>query len=183
MRAPLACLLLLAPLSACGSGDAEGNQAAAKDAPPLEAIATTDGRMRIAPGLWRSETRITKMEMPGMPAGARDQAMAAMQGRSNSFQHCVTPAEAARPAADLFTGRQDSGCAYENFAMTGGRIDATLVCRGQDGGEMRMKLAGSFTADGYAIDYDMAMPGGPGLTMAGHTEGRRIGACTANTAK
>lgn len=177
MRALPACLLFLA-LAACSKSD-DAPVAAKADAPPLEAIATADGTMRIAPGLWRAETKIVRMTVPGMPAGASDQAMAAMRGKVNAFDHCVTPAEAARPAADLFTGNQENGCAYQDFSMTGGKLAATMVCRGPDGGEMRMKLAGTFTAASYAIDYDMAMQGGQGMTMAGHTEGRRVGQCPA----
>ncbi len=89
----------------------------------------TNNAVKLQPGKWQTVVKILSIDAPGLPAqmaGPMKQQMSAMGAQT--VETCVTPEMAAKPPENMFGGAQN--CTYEKFEMTGGKIDATLVCKG-----------------------------------------------------
>ena len=136
-------------------------------------------KLHLAPGQWETTTRITAMNIAGIPA---DQLKAAT-GTRTTTSHCITPAEADRPDADILSGTKDGNCTYRRFSMDGSRIDAAMTCApaAAAGAKVSMTLAGTHARTGYRLGMDMKTegPGGLAMTMKADVTGRRTGDCTA----
>ena len=139
--------------------------------------------VRFEPGEWKVVSEAKLVEATGMPAGVAEQMKAAMQHSSTETQ-CLTPEQAARPNSDMFAGKQNSTCKYDNFEMGGGVIKATLHCPGGAGSQMAMTMDGRYTPTSSTMDAAMNMqaPGsGQTMKMAVHSVGTRVGECTGAT--
>jgi hypothetical protein len=135
---------------------------------------------RLQPGQWETTVEIAQVDMPGMPAAVRDQ-MKSSTTQKQSVTTCITPEQAAKPQADVLAGNTGGRCTYRNYAMAGGKIDATLVCAGPGNGETVQTISGTFTETAFSVTSDLKTAGGPGETMSmkSKTSGRRIGECKA----
>jgi hypothetical protein len=176
-------LLVLTPLLllACNKGPSVSAQNASVE----EVAAKAKDALKIAPGLWSSNTEILSVQMPGL----KDQRMAELITKSmktnkgTDFSHCVTPAEAEKPSSEMFAGEANGQCKYDNFQMADGKIDATMTCTPGDGSAMKMAMNGTYSSTAYDMTMDMItsnakMPGG-GMTMKAHSKGMRTGVCKA----
>jgi hypothetical protein len=174
-------------LAACKP--AEGGDVALKNVSLAEASAQARTANKLQSGQWESQTRILSVEMPGAPKELADALGKSASAKVNTLSDCLTPEEAEKPAAGMFAGSPAGECRYEKFAMAGGRMDSTMVCKSPDQpGEVRMTMAGDYTPTGFAFDMTMNMPaagipGGKGIVMRARTEGRRTGECTAPPAR
>lgn len=181
MRQAFIPTVTLLVLAACDSGPS----VKAENASIAEVAEATRGAVKFEPGKWENRVTFVSAEAPGLPPQMADmmtKQMATASARTSTS--CMTPAMADKPTGDLFAGKDGGQCRYERFAMGGGKIDAVMVCKGAAGqpGEMRMAMAGDFTATSYAMtsDMKMAMPGAGGagaMTIKTRMEGKRVGAC------
>jgi CCR4-NOT transcriptional regulation complex NOT5 subunit len=173
-------LFVLTPLLllACNKGP----EVNAHNASIEEVAAQAKAALKIEPGLWSSNTEIISIDMPGI----KDKALAAQitnsmkNSKATDFSHCVTPAEAEKPSSEMFAGKANGQCKYDDFKMANGRIDATMTCTPQ-GGTMKMAMNGTYSSTGYDMTMNMTtsnaqMPGG-GMSMKAHTKGARTGVC------
>ncbi len=176
-------LLILAPmaLAACNSGPSvEATNATAKE---VAAKVTAAGAApRMSPGRWEGTATITDMQMPGMPAEMGEN-MKAQMTKAHAFTNCLTPEEAAKPAADFFAGGNNS-CVYDHFSMANGQLDAAMTCKGQGpGGAMNATMKGNFSSDSFQMAMTSKSAGTPGqpmtnITMSMKMEAKRVGECT-----
>ena len=179
-------LVLLAPailLAGCNKG-VEMKNASVEQV----AEAAKDAKF-IDPGQWTSTTEIVSVDLAGLPPAMKAQGDAmskSMVGRKQTNENCVTEEEAKKPAAGLFAGGDKGNCTYDNFKMAGGKLDATMTCKGRApaGGTMHMTMAGDYAGDNYAVNVEMKMEGGAGtpgsgMTIKARNSGKRIGACKA----
>ena len=181
----LAALLIIS----CGSQDEAGNGGAQGNAPAPsesadEAAAEGGGEsggavamVSMAPGEYETRIETLRFNMvggPGLPGGMTPPVPPPMTVRS-----CLTPEEAARPRADFFGGGAQAGCSYEDFSMSGGRIQGTMTCASR-GATMRITMNGQFTAEGYQMEQESRVESG-GMTTetASRITSRRIGDCPA----
>lgn len=179
-------LIVLTPLLllACNKGPS----VSATNASVEEVAAKAKAALKIEPGLWNSSTEILSVDMPGIKnkAMAEQIANSMKNAKATDFSHCVTPAEADKPSSEMFAGKSNGQCRYDNFQMAGGRIDATMSCSPQEGtaagGTMKMTMNGTYSSTGYDMTMNMATgaeaPGG-GMSIKAHTKGARTGACKA----
>jgi hypothetical protein len=170
-------LFLYAPfvLAACGSQPA----VKAENASVAEVAAKAQTALRLSPGEWKGTTEIVTMEMPGMPAGALNQAKT-----KTDYTSCLTQAQIEKPPAEMFGGKANGECRYEHFTMAGGKIDALMICTPKGSGEMRMTMTGDYDSEKYNVTNDMVMKmpsnaGGHTMTIKARTSGARVGACKA----
>ena len=108
------CLAAGTALSACGSDkgvDAKG------ESPEAVAAKVAASGMTPRPGRWQASFKLESMDMPGMPAGAREQVGKAM-GTAQTYFTCLTPQQAAKPDASFFQ-KSAPGCTYERFHHDG----------------------------------------------------------------
>lgn len=139
---------------------------------------------QIKPGQWQTKVELTEFDMAGMsPEMKADSLKKAQQGQ-NTQNYCVTPEEAAKPGAGLFTGETDDKCTYRKFEMAGGKLDMLMACPGQNGaGEMTMAVRGDFTPDAVTATTEMKSEGQLALRMKANVTSRRTGECTAPAKK
>ena len=134
-------------------------------------------------GQWSMSGTLVDMSFPGMPASAQAD-VKKMMGEKNNFtkEYCLTPEEAKRPRGKFFGGKPSDNCRYESFDMEGGKVDAVMRCEGRPGGgDMTMKINGTYAPESYSTDAAMEMSGTGrgGMSMKMHMEAKRIGDCDA----
>ena len=141
------------------------------------------GPSKMAPGHYDMTTTVTKVEIPAMPAAA--QQMRDSMGKGATSAICITPEQAAKPAASMFAGQQAKNCTYDHFSMSTGSIDAKMSCKGPSGTAVST-MKGSFAADGFHMDVTSETKAPPpmgDMTMAMTIEAKRAGACTGTEAR
>jgi len=171
----LVVLAALAALSGCKKGVEAKNESAKSVAEKVD----KSGEMAFQPGHWESTMKLERMDVSGMnlPPAAK----AAMQqqiGTEKNFDSCLTPEESKKPSSDFF--KVADGCTYKTFSMSGGKINADMECKGAQGGDRTMKLAGTYTATTYSMHVEGSgqMPGGMSMSMAMLMNSKRTGECT-----
>lgn len=178
-------LPVVALLGACNSQPT----VKAENASVADVTAATNNAVKLQPGKWQTVVKILSIDAPGLPAqmaGPMKQQMSAMGAQT--VETCVTPEMAAKPPENMFGGAQN--CTYEKFEMTGGKIDATLVCKGGAGGapgDLRSTMSGTISGTAYDVtsEASMSMPAMPGAPAGGKVNtktqvvGKRIGDCDA----
>ena len=179
MRLPLAVLLVL------------GAAGCNRQAPGNDAGGGQGAGVAMRPGMWETQMRIVSVEAPNAPPEVVDALRANIPAAPPAERNCMTPAEAAAPAAafrDRST-RENPGydCTLGDSVFADGRIRMTLNCRSTSGQpELRQAMAGTYGADQFqgAITGETAtpatdtMPSYP-VRIASTLTGRRIGDCPA----
>jgi hypothetical protein len=197
------CLILGAAalaLAACGSGHkavdngADGETAAGNVAaggsttaePSAAAPAGGGGEGNlIRPGEWEMKVEAVDVDAPGMPAQVKQMMASAMAGTKKTIRECITPEQARRPSADVFTGNGKSGCTSKDFSTSGGRLHGTINCPAENGGGMvTLTMDGQFNPEGYTASQTMVTEAaGSKITIKARVSGRRVGECSADSAK
>ncbi|HEY0413593.1 MAG TPA: DUF3617 family protein [Allosphingosinicella sp.] len=154
-------LLLIVPLclaaAACSGGDEASNNAAAAAPDKLPA------------GTWQTNFEVTAFRSTDKTTPA----LKAVVGDKETATGCVTEAERARPAPELFAG---SGykCSYSNSYFKDGMINASITCsRPELTGDINMTVQGSYTATTFeaTIDGTSYLPGPGDFTMSRRVTG------------
>ena len=176
MRAAYALMLAVA-LSACG----DDKTVEKKDASAAEvAKSVADAGMKLNPGRWELTMNFAKFEIEGMPPEAK-KAMEQMLGQGRTYANCLTKEEAEKPDGAFF-GQEGADCRYEKFSMGSGKVDATMTCKGEgpEGEtEAKMTMAGTYSANTYAMKMDMqgAAPNGKNMNMTMAIAAKHVGDC------
>jgi hypothetical protein len=131
------------------------------------------GSASLQPGQWEITTNVTRITVPGMPAG-----MSPPMPPPTTVRACLTAAQAAQPGAGFLSGSGEAqGCTYESNSISGGRIQAVVQCN-QQGTTMRSTMTGQFTADSYEVNQQVETSAqGQNMQMESRTTGRRTGDC------
>ena len=175
-------------LAGCGGGDsgdankaAGGNESAGAEAGGNAGAAAEaggggsggGGSASLQPGQWEITTNVTRITMPGMPAG-----MSPPMPPPTTVRACLTAAQAAQPGAGFLSGSGEAqGCTYESNSISGGRIQAVVQCS-QQGTTMRSTMTGQFTADSYEVSQQAQISAqGQNMETESRTTGRRVGDC------
>jgi hypothetical protein len=179
---------ILMPLSALALAACGGSDVSLTNASPEEVAKQVDaaGGVRFRPGKWEMTVQTLAVDIPGLDGAMKKQMTEMMLKKVQTSTQCITAKQAKSPPAEVIA-RSQGRCKYENFEMDGGRIDGTLVCpaQGQEsamgGGAMKMRVAGTFDAESFAIDNDMeaTAANGPAMKIKAKSSGKRIGDCTA----
>lgn len=182
MRRTVMMLAMVAGLAACGEkpGDKTG-EIAATDAMSRQEVKAAVNKVQLKPGQWEGRFSVRDIDMPGAPAGVKDQMKSMMS--QTSLKYCVTPEQAANPSGDMFAGQENKDCTYGGFEAQGGSVKGQVSCKSQ-GGTMNATMSGTYAPESYAMDMDMKMAGGPhNMTMAmtARSEGKWIGPDCAST--
>ena len=152
-------------------------------APMALLFACSGSAVSLQPGQWETTVRFSDIQAPGAPEAMLVPMRAAMsQPQVNS--QCMTPAQAANPAASLANPGGGGACQYSESTFAGGRIKVRGTCQGAGPGAVSMSMEGSYTATTMQaqVSSEMQMPQGqPGprsIRMSGTLSGRRTGECT-----
>ena len=168
-------------LGACGDrGAVEVENATVAEVANQVRAADGAGSERFQPGLWEATLKMEEVSAPGVPPQMVDQMRKAMSDQRSTT--CLTAADAEKPAADFFTGRQMDQCRYDHFRMGGGKLDARLTCV-ERGATQVMVMEGSYAPTSYRMrltaENNMKSAGAPGsMRMVMQVDARRTGECT-----
>lgn len=171
---PLMALTTALALAGCGS---EKAVTAKNESVSDVARKVSDAGLKFNPGRWDSTMKFVKLEMEGMPPEAKEM-MAKILGKDRTFASCLSKEEAEKPDVKFF-GQADARCKYDSFSMGGGKIDAKMTCKA-DQGPQTMTMQGSYTADSYAMTMSIngAGPEGKAMSMEMQISAKHNGACT-----
>jgi len=170
-------------LSAGGCGKKDSVEAKNESVESVaEKVAKSGLGIKPRAGRWESSVKLEKLEMPNLPPEAKA-AMQKQMGTAQSFASCLTPAEAEKPEAGFFQ-KGASGCTYDRFAMSDGKIDAVMSCN-HGGQTQKMAMSGTYGEESYNITVNTnggAQSGMP-MSMTMSIASRRVGECLGNEAK
>jgi hypothetical protein len=177
----MAILVACAVIAACSDGDVD-TAGADKDGDGSvsmrEAARAAAGSNVLKPeaGQYRATITMTGIDVPGMPPEMAGHGA----GMTTTTEYCLTPEDVRKGFREMVKQGQDGECNYERFNLTGGRMDAVMVCQ-TDQGTARMEMAGttSATSSEYQATMAMNMPEMGGGTMSFTGKHERIGDCPA----
>ena len=159
-------------------------------APLALLFACSGSSTSLQPGQWEMTTRMTNIELPGVPEALATQMRTAMMNQPQTQSSCISPEEAANPAGRMMSPSGNSqGCTFTDQTFAGGTIRISGTCPMPGGrGTMRNSLTGTYTAttmDARIESEVTSPPGGPPgmpqtMRMQGSLTGRRTGDCTTN---
>lgn len=162
-------------------------------APSLALLAACSGggADQIQPGMWETTTRMTEIELPGMPPEIAEQMKAQIQNQSQTQSQCITREQAANPAGKMLSQGPDAqGCNFSDSVFEGGRINVRGTCPGPGGqGSATLSWEGRYTEttmEGRVSAEVQAPAGAAGsgpqtIRMAGTLSARRTGDCPASS--
>lgn len=152
--------------------DAAGEKVAVKDAAKQ---AEAQG-LKPQPGLYKTTITMTGLEIPGLPEDMEGHGA----GLARTLESCLTQAEVEKGFDGLLKKGQDGECNFERFALTGGDLDAELVCDAQ-GRTTRMDMKGTLTATAADMEATttIAFDGVGEGSMNFTAKHERIGDCPA----
>ena len=129
---------------------------------------TASGPVKRDPGNWKTEMKLVKMDVPGMPASAKEQMSKAMANAAVQDM-CITKEQADKEdMAKEFSkgGAPGADCTFSKNVVAGGKIDVAGTCKGPAGEAINLVMAGTVAAK--KIDMNMKVTG-PSPTGKGET--------------
>jgi len=153
-------------LAACGESGEGTNKAQSGSA----ATGSNAAGPQIQPGQWEMTLAVTRMEAPGVPAGAMP-----MPG-ARTIRQCFTQEELTSGGmfkADPAT----SVCESNTIRFEGGRVTGAMRCTGS-GTTTEISIDGSFTPTSWTARQRIQTGGqGSNMVMEADVSARRIGDC------
>lgn len=154
-------------------------------AAPLALLAACSGggdSGALQPGEWEMTTRMTEVDIPGMPEEALAEVRRQMGDQAQTSTRCITAEEAADPGGNLFAPSEaGDDCEFAETRVEGGVIDVAGTCRSPDGqSTARMSVQGSYTPTTMEAEISVDVEGGPmEMNMSGTMDAERTGECEA----
>jgi hypothetical protein len=163
-------------LAGCGGGG-DGNQSGdGNQASTAKAGGGASANVTMQPGQWEMTVTVTRMNVPGMPAG-----MTPPMPPPQTSRTCITPEEAQQASSSFLneTTGAGEGCTSQNSSMSGGRIQANVQCNRPEG-QVRMTMNGQYSATTLDMTQQVQTnQGGRNVEMEARIAGRRTGECPA----
>ncbi len=170
-------------LTACGGGatdaDADGDGTITQDE-----VEAAMGDVSITPGEWENtvefiDINFDETKVPVEARGMLNGMLEGMKGQINTIKSCVTPEEAEKPAAEMFSGNENADCEYDRFEFGGGTMNMELTCQDPTSGTAKITNSGSYSADSYEMEMTVALnsPEMGEMTISASSKGKHIGDC------
>ncbi len=118
------------------------------------------------PGQYETTSVIESMNMPGVPP----EVLTMMKGRVTTMKICLTEADMKKDPKKMLSA--DKSCELKRYNYAGGKIDAEMTCKSQEG-PMTMVMTGTYTTTSYAMRSTMS----GGMNMVTRVSAKRIGPC------
>lgn len=166
-------------LAACGgeqpAGD-EGGDISMADA----AERMADNAVKPMAGEYRLTVEVLEVNIPGAPANIAD--MMRQQMAAQPSQYCLTQEQVDKGFEEMARQGQESGdCSFNRFEVSGGSIDAEMVCNAAGQGTMTMTISGEGTPTRSVMETNMQGNMGEmgDMTIKARATHERIGDCPA----
>ncbi|EAQ27624.1 excinuclease ABC subunit B [Erythrobacter sp. NAP1] len=171
-------------LTACGGAtdaDADGDGTITQ-----KEVQAAMGDVSISPGQWENTVEFVDIsfdetKVPEEARGMLTGMLEGMKGQINTTQNCVTPEEAEKPAAEMFSGNENADCEYNTFEFGGGTMNMEMTCQDPSSGTAKITNTGTYSDDAYEMDMTVAIesPEMGTMTIAASSKGKLIGECPA----
>ena len=144
-----------------------------------EKEATADaGPVKREAGSWKTDIKLLKVVIPGMPAGMEAQMQKALP---QGMEVCLTPEQAAKEdiAAEMSKGSQAGDCTFSKRDFAGGKLDVAGKCKTPQG-EMDITMTGTVEPKKTDIVMNMkgkAPTGNGDMEMSMQMVSNNVGAC------
>jgi hypothetical protein len=158
-------------LAACGSGSSGGS-------------AASSGPVKREAGSWKTDLKLVKFDMPGMPPKMAEGMKTMMEGASG-MEACVTPEQAAKEdiAKELSKGPSNgASCDFSKQEVSGGKIDVAGTCKDSSGRAMQLTMTGTMESKKTDVNMKISSPAPTGqgnLDMEMHVVSTHVGPCKA----
>ncbi len=167
-------------LSACGSSDdTPSGPISPEDA--AEALAQIETPRA---GQYKATVELLEFDVPGMPAEQKEQMKSMMAGAmTQGHTYCLTQEESESGAKDMATKLAQGDCTFNDFNAGGNSLYADMICKGENGQQGNVKLAGTMSRESSDMTMTMTqnspeLPGGS-MNIKMHMVSERIGDCPA----
>ena len=143
------------------------------------------GPVKREAGNWKTNVKLVKFEVPGMPAEAKDQ-MTKMMESASGMDQCVTQEQVDKEdiAAELAKGPGNGGeCKWSKKDVAGGKIDVAGTCTA-NGQTVEMAMVGTMEAkkNDVTITTKGKVPTGGDMEMVMQMTATHTGPCKAPAA-
>lgn len=167
----------LMALAGCGGPEkADGNASAGTE--ERAGAGDTAPGLKMRPGEWETTVETLKVDAPGMP---KEMAGLMAGQQKMTMRSCITAAQAEQPSGDLFRGKTDGNCKYEDFTVSGGRVKGKMTCSGGGTpGSVTLEMDGRYGGESYEINQKMRTDvQGMAMNVEARVTARRVGDCPA----
>ncbi len=168
-------------LSACGSSDDTPSGPISPDQ-AAEALAKIETPRA---GQYKATVELLEFDIPGMPTAQKDQMRSMMSGAmTQGHTYCLTQEESEAGAKDMAKKLADGDCTFKDFKAGGNSLYADMTCKGENGEEGNVKLAGTMSRESSEMTMTMSqnspqLPGGS-MNMKMRMVSERVGDCPAS---
>ena len=143
------------------------------------------GPVKREAGNWKTDVKLVKFDVPGMPAEMKD-GMAKMMEGASGMDQCFTQEQVDKEdiAAELAKGPGNGGeCTWSKKNIDGGKIDIAGTCK-QNGQTVEMTMAGTMEAkkNDVTITTKGKVPTGGDMEMVMQMTSTHTGPCKAPAA-
>ena len=145
----------------------------------------SDGPVKREAGNWKTDVKLVKFEVPGMPAEMKD-GMAKMMEGASGMDQCFTQEQVDKEdvAAELAKGPGNGGeCKWSKKDVAGGKIDVAGTCTA-NGQTVDMAMTGTMEAKktDVTITTKGKVPTGGDMEMVMQMTSTHTGPCKAGAA-
>ncbi|HMO75675.1 MAG TPA: DUF3617 domain-containing protein [Sphingopyxis sp.] len=145
---------------------------------------TTDsGVVKREAGSWKTDIKLVKFEMPGIPDEMKSGMKQMMEGASG-MEQCFTQEQVDKEdiAAELAKGSGSGECKWSKQNVAGGSIDIAGTCQA-NGQTIDMTMAGTMASTKQDVTMTMngAVPTGGNMEMVMQITSTHVGPCKAGT--
>lgn len=167
-------------IAACGETPEE-SAATGETMSDAEIGAQMEEAVRPQPGQYRTQTELIDLTLPDIPGMDSDQLRRMMEGNiERETLQCITEDQAERGYEEMLRETQDSACQMERFAADGNRIEARMVCDGDQGrGVMTMTGTATETSSDMTMAMTTSVPQMGDMAMRMRMISERVGDCPA----
>lgn len=151
-----------------------------------EVIAEVGELERPQAGQYETKVSLLEFAVPGLPAEQAEKIKGMMgNAGAQSSSYCLTEADAKKGFEEqvrkMGQGQGGLDCSYDQFDVDGGKLAATMTCKGPQGMDATMKIDGTTSATATSMTMDMSqkaamIPGGE-MRMKMKMDSKRTGDC------
>lgn len=173
-------------LAACGgtSADTDGDGKISQDEVDAAVAA-----VEIKPGEWENTVEFLDIEFDEskLPPEAQQflvPMLESMKGQVQKNTSCVTPEEASKPQAEMFSGNEDADCEYQTFEFSGGKMNMAMTCNDPGSGTAKITNTGTYEEESYNMEMKVELEDNEmgTMTITAKSTGKHIGECSAPAA-
>lgn len=134
------------------------------------------------PGQYRTTMKIIDVRIPGMDPAKAAQMKGMFGATGKSFDFCLSKEDADKGFEELNKRSAQGKCSYDNFSVSGGRLDAKITCQTGQGMTTTSEMHGTYTSTGSKLtmtsDTGAAAMPGKGMHIEAEVTNERLGACS-----